>query len=870
MGEVYRARDTKLDRDVAIKVLPEEFAADPERLARFEREAKLLASLNHPNIASIYGFEENALVLELVEGPTLAERIADGPIPVEESIAIAKQIAEALEAGHEAGVIHRDLKPANIKLKEDGSVKVLDYGLAKALEGDAAPTGDSELSQSPTLTREGTQVGVILGTAAYMSPEQAKGKGVDRRSDVWAFGVVLYEMLTGRKAFDGDHASLIMAEVLKSEPDWTYLPESTQWGIRRALRRALAKDAKRRYRSVGDAVLDIQSDDGHEPRQRGTSPSAVRRSWPAVALSAMAVAAVVAIVFGALGGDEPRSTTRLSISLPEEQELVVTSYNPPIALSPDGTLLAYVAAADGGEARIYLRPLDEFEAAPLTGTDGAESVFFSPDGDWIGFFAEGGLRKVPVAGGAPVSVCCVDGRIDGALGGASWGVQGTIVLTQPPRKLNQVPSGGGAARTVVANAPGLGEYLYWPQALTDGERAFVTTTTEDGPRPALVALESGDAQLIELENAPVGAVTYLPTGHLLYSRSSGLWVAPFDLGTLRRTGTPASVADRVFALSSAQAPTPVFTVSRSGTLAYLPGEASVQTFALDWVDVEGRKTEFLEAPAHFIYPRISPDGRRIAVTLVSEEGQDIWLIDRERGSRTLFANEGQNMEPVWSPDGNRIAFASNRAGSWSLYWKPADGSREAEPLLVRENVQFPTSWSPDGRFIAFYERAPEVSSDVLVVDLEDELAVSSVVSSGATEHTPVFSPDGASLAYVSDETGREEIYLRPYPGPGGALVVSTDGGREPWWSADGTELYFRSGREMLVVAIRSELALEIGTPRVMFRADFTTELGGGVGYTVAADSGEFLMTRRGTPVPSEIYVVMDWFAELERLVPNND
>ena len=673
MGEVYRARDGKLGRDVAIKVLPEELAGDDERLARFEREAKLLASLNHPNIASIHGFEETdgagALILELVEGPTLAERIKEGPIPVEEVIGIAGQMAEALEAGHEVGVIHRDLKPANVKVKEDGTVKVLDYGLAKALEGDGRSRGDSELSQSPTLTRQGTRVGVILGTAAHMSPEQAKGKQVDKRTDVWAFGAVVYEMLTGKRAFGGEDVSDTLAAVLRAEPDFDALPADTPNALRRTVELCLTKDVKQRFQAVGDVRLALEG--AFETRAVG-EPGDVRtgRPWLVATFAALAGLLVALGIQGLFSTEAARTSVRFTISTPVDSTVTQRA----VAISNDGTRVAY-ATPD----QIWLRDLEQLEAVP--GTEGATNPFFSPDGEWLGFFADGQLRRVSVNGGEPVSLA----RFEGRLRGASRHDDGTVVFAHRPG-VARVAGAGGEPETLV---PGDGlNFLSNPRLLPGGEALLYGIRQEGTARLEVRTLPDGDPHVL-IDDGRAGQ--YLPTGHLVYFRSGTLFAVRFDPESLTLEGDSVPVVQGVrAAFFGAQ-----FDVSGSGTLVYLPGDAKAVRKVV-WVDRAGLEEPLSLEAGNYYGAQLSPDGTK----LVFDDRSDIWLYEFSTGTLSRFTfDPAADLEPVWSPDGERIFFSSARDGPNNVYSKPSDGSGGVVRLTESDRVQWPLAITPDGTML---------------------------------------------------------------------------------------------------------------------------------------------------------------------------
>ena len=868
MGEVYQAHDSKLGRDVAIKVLPEAFAHDPERLSRFQREAKMLAALNHPNIATIYGLEQSNgtsyLVMELIGGENLAERITrEGPLPVEEASAIAKQIAEALEAAHEKGIIHRDLKPANVKVTPEGKVKVLDFGLAKAFAGD---TTESDPSNSPTLSQAATMHGVILGTAAYMSPEQARGKAVDKRTDIWAFGCVLFEMLTGKQAFEGKDATEILAPVVKTEPDWSRLPASAPAKVRDLLRRCLQKDRAQRMQAAGDARIEIQE----ALATPSVEPAATSRGLRAFGGRPVFLAAGALLLVAAIAGfagwtlklspaPPAKPVTRTVIDLPPGDQLAAQD-NPAIAISPDGSQIAYVAF-HSGTRQIFLRALDSLDAKALAGTEGADTPFFSPDGQWLGFFAGNRLKKISVAGGGAVDLSAAPSHR-----GGTWASQARIFFAAIGTAIFQTSDDGGVPQPLAQLDNGeTGER--WPVFLSAGQSVLFATF---GANPSAIAIErvsaSRPARAGARQNLVPGGTSpnYASSGHLLYVQGSSLMAAPFDPGHLQVTGGAVPVVQGVLESSNGASQ---YGISTTGSLVYVPS-ADRRSDQLVWVNRNGTE-QVLGAPAHgYSFLRISPDGRRLAVT-ISEGDDQIWLYDTVRETLSRFTFEGAaNRVPIWAPDGNHLAFISDREGPLNAFWQLADGSGGLERLRTSEYAAVPGSFSPDGQLLAFFEFAPETGYDLWVLRLSDRKA-QPFLRTKFNEASPVFSPDGRWLAYVSDETGRYEVYVQPYPGPGGKYQVSTEGGTEPLWNPKGKELFYRSGEEVIAVDVATQPTFVAGKPRVLFQGPYRTTSILMPFYDVSPDGQRFLMIKPSEQTSSlnQIVVVQNWTEELKQKVP---
>jgi eukaryotic-like serine/threonine-protein kinase len=895
MGEVYRARDLRLQRGVALKVLPDLVAHDPDRLARFKREAQLLAALNHTNIAAIHGFEEadgvHALVLELVEGPTLADRIAHGPIPLDDALSIARQIAQALEAAHEAGIIHRDLKPANIKVSDQGIVKVLDFGLAKAVD----PIGieRANISHSPTFTLAATQVGVILGTAAYMSPEQARGKTADRRADVWAFGCVLYEMLSGRRAFEGEVVSETLAGVLRGEPDWAALPASTPRVIHRLLRRCLEKDPRERLQAIGDARLDLK-DASSAQDETASSEAAPRRRSTMERIASLAVPAGLAALLAGGGvwlfktstPAEPAGVTRSLLAvLPFDQRSparpgenrvpIVRRDRTSIALTPDGRTLVIRALGDRTE-ELFVRRLDTLELTRLAGTEGADSPFISPDGAWVGYRAAGELKRIPIAGGIATTITRIPGTTNPRIYGASWGAGNTIVFATADG-LWQVDASGGEPRAVTK--PSEGEYRHTLPHVLPGGRAVLFNITSaafrwDDAKVVVRNLDTGEQKVL-FENG--ADPRYVSTGHIVFLRSGTLMAVPFDAARLDVAGSPVSLIKNVMqAVNMGNTATDSgagqVAMSSTGTLVYTTGGIAPEAMrVLAWLDRTARKEPLNLPERSYGAPRISPDGQRIAMVVGANDTARVWVHDLTRGGLTpVTSQDSSALWSIWSPDGQRLA--SSTAGS-HIELNSADGTGGAERIHSSRNFSAPSSWSSDGRLLAIVDRETATSNDdVWIIDLSDpKRGRQPFAQSPAGEAFPEFSPDGRWLSYAANPSGRYEVFVEPYPGPGRRMQISTAGGSAPSWRGDSSELYYvqpeNNGISMMAVALRPAAAgLSADAPKKLF--DGTFGLTGPVrGYDVTRDGRRFLMVESKDPVAqptNELVMVEHWFEELKR------
>ena len=876
MGVVYRARDARLGREVALKVLPEAFAHDPERLARLEREARLLASLNHPNIAAIYALEESEgvrfLVLELVPGETLAERLKAGPLEVPEALRVCAQIAEALEAAHERGVIHRDLKPANVKVTPEGKVKVLDFGLAKVQAG-------PDLSQGATVSGAGTETGVILGTAPYMSPEQARGKEVDKRSDIWAFGCVLYQLLAGQKAFAGATVSDTIAAILGREPDWQALPTETPVKVRDLLRRCLQKDARRRLRDMGDARIEIEEALSEPPKALAAAEVAIAAAQPAPWRRAIPwlLAGLLVVMLGVAlwspwraspPAQRPvqRPVSRLVINLPQGQ--FFAGWEAGVEISPDGTQIAYSASTGGDPSQLYVRRLNELESRPIPGTEGANKATFSPDGKWLAFAAHGALRKVSLSGGQPQTLCDY-GRIGkGWYLSNAWTPNGDALIFGSDSGLLKVSATGGTPEALTEVQEGEAAHT-WPKMLPGGKALLFSvwperSTTAAPSSVAVLSLETGERRtLIGRGTHPL----YVPTGHFLYAWDGKLWAAPFDLDELKLTGPPAVALDSIALTEFGEA---WFSVSESGSLAYVPGGAWGSERTLVWVDRQGAVEPLAAPPRFYDDPCLSPDGQRLAVQIGPELNSDIWIHHIPRRTLTRLTFEEGDL-PLWTPDGKRVAFCSTKAGGpTNLFWEPADGSGPVEQLTESDRYHYPSSWSPDGQVLAFTEIHPTTGMDIWVLPLQGERKPRPFLQTQFNEAWAVFSPDGDWLAYTSDESGRNEVYVQPYPGHGGKWQISTEGGAEPVWARNGRELFYREGNKMMAVEITTQPTFRAGTPTLLFEGQYWhQERMLRADYDTTPDGQRFLMIKEGErqEAARQINVVLNWFEELKRLVP---
>jgi len=875
MGEVYNARDTKLDREVAIKVLPPALAQDPERLSRFEREAKVLASLNHPNIAQIYGIEESsthrALVMELVPGETLK-----GPLPLPDALRVAGQIAHALQAAHDKGIVHRDLKPANIIITPQGVVKVLDFGLAKLTES-AAPSADP--ANSPTLTMRATQAGMVMGTAAYMAPEQARGQhDVGRRADIWAFGVVLYEMLTGQQLFQGSTISDILAAVLKVEPDLSAAPVE----VRPLLERCLQKEPQKRLQAIGDWELLVNVGQAHGLSSTGHGPVPPGRLPWAVAAALAVVSIALGVLLWRATRPVDRPLMRFSADLGPE---AVEGPRITAAISPDGARLAFAARGPAGKEQLATRLLDQATATLLPGTENAVDPFFSPDGQWIGFFADGKMKKISVRGGAAVTLCDAP-----AARGASWGEDGWIVVslsqsTTLSGALSRVPEAGGTPQAI-SNPGDKGEVVHrWPQILPGGQVVLFTghtiTAGFDNASIGVLSLKTGQWKDVQ-RNGYFGR--YLPSGHLVYVHQGTLFAVGFDLDRLEVRGTPTPLLENVAGNEAVGAGQ--FDVARNGTLVYLSGKSSTVNFPVAWMESTGKMDPLLPSPGLYFAPRFSPDGKRLALAVGAPGAGDIQIYDWQRDTMTRLTFTQGNLFPVWTPDGRHIAFGSLNAGTYSVRWIRADGAGEQQTLLQSKGAQRPHSFSPDGKRLAFTEVGGDTGFDLwtLPLDLSEpehpqpgkpELFLRTPFN----EMEPAFSPDGRWVAYTSNESGRFEVYVRPFPGgiPSGSTKwqISTAGGRYPIWSSNGRELFYETPDNRIMVSTYTAKADSFAAdkPRLWSNTQIMDLFGTAVwNLDLSPDGKRFAVFPRPEATGEQkgsvhVTVLLNFFDELRRRVP---
>jgi serine/threonine-protein kinase len=888
MGEVYRARDSQLGRDVAIKVLPTDVAHDPDRLQRFEREAKALATLNHANVATLHGMESAPaaepgaaetpfLVMELVEGETLGDRIQRGPLPVPEAITLFLQIARGLEAAHAKGVVHRDLKPANIAIAADatsteGIVKILDFGLAKATTPPEATSGAPSLSLSPTLTMAATQRGEILGTAAYMSPEQAKGKEVDRRTDVWAFGACLLEALTGKSAFAGDDASEVLGAVMLLEPQWDALPDDTPYLLKRLMRRCLEKDPTRRLHDIGDVRLDLEEVlEGAEvpaaPESVGAAPrSSV--SKPLVAAVVLLAALSAGIATWLLKPEPPREVVRSVLTTAGSPPVNLHLFLPDVAVSPDGSTVVYTSGSG-----LWVRDIHQLGGRQLAGAEGGSQPFFSPDGEWVGFYDQQRslIRKVSVLGGPAVNVSTTSGFV----AGIDWGDNDTIVFTLGGGAVDlyTVSAAGGDPVEISIEVPEGVQDVRWPQWLPGSEALLLTLIGGSSAEQAVNAvLEMPSRTLTPLIRGGSYA-RYSLTGHIVYGLEGTLRAAPFDLATRAVQGNPLPVLEDV--VSKAGSLSTNFALSSQGSLVYVRGRAEgLVPETLSWIDEQGEAVPIYGEKSAWQYPAISPDGTKVAISSVAED-QDIWVWEFARETLTrLTFDSASEMYPRWSPDSQYVYFSSSRLNGLDIFRRAADGTGSAEPILTTDRDQIPYSVSPDGKLLVY--RDGSGTPDLGIVALDGESEGRPLLATEFSELNAEISPDGRWIAYESDQSGLGEIYVRPFPDiESGRWQVSNGGGSHPLWAPDGSALHYRASIEgrFMTASVEADESFRAGTPRLLFET--SAKAGIGRTWAVHPDGKRFLVISREAPGVlgdsdgAELVLVQNWASELERLVPSD-
>jgi len=896
MGVVYRARDTKLGRDVALKFLPAEFTTDPDRLHRFEREARLLASLNHPNIAVIHGFEQDGarsfLVLELVEGATLADRLATGALPIPEALSIAGEIAEGMEAAHERGVIHRDLKPANIKLTRDGKVKILDFGLARA--GQPEPEGNIENSPTiPAVPSSRTEDGSLLGTAPYMSPEQLRGQSVDQRADIWAFGCVLYELLTGRSPFHASSSPEVMARILAHEPDWGALPSDLPLSATRLLRHCLAKDPHQRLHAAADIRIVLQDVVGDEEPLAPTALPGRRETRRTV------VVAVATLLLGAIAGTfllrprtpagAPQGAVRLMIPARGATAVVPVPDASSVAISPDGRTVAYVASLASGESvdpieqtqdragtQLYCRSLDSFESTPIRGTAGASAPFFSPDGKWVGFMHldSGMIRKVELGGGNPVGIALVPEQ---AFRGADWGEDGTIYYSAGGG-LSAVHEDGGEPWVVISPDPEAGEKTYrCPDVLPGGDALICMFGSYD-----ILTYDDADIVLLDLASGETSVLArggldplYVPTGHIVFGRAGKVFAIPFDLEHRKSTGPTVQVLDGV--VTSDGYGSMQLGCSDNGTLVYVSGGPEQFATQLMIMHRDGRIEPIPQPPRPYGRPALSPDGDRFAISVLGANAS-LWIYDLRRDTMTKLVSGWDNTGPVWVNSGRTIVYGSNRDGINAIWTTPSDGSGTPTKLFDRSASAYPTGSSPDGKLVVAQLLSPTTGLDIWTVDLDGR--GTPLIQSPAREVSGSVSPDGRYIAYASDESGRLEIYVQTFPKTGRKWKLSEEGGDLPHWSRDGNRIYYWSGRRLMVVPY--DLQPDFHPARTRQVLETTVDVND---YQIFPDDERFLVVGRASAEDQaavavrrpagrlfaarspDLRVVLNWFDELEQLAP---
>jgi serine/threonine-protein kinase len=872
MGEVYRSRDTKLNRDVAIKVLPHLFADDAERLARFTREAQTLAALNHPNIAGVHGIEESsgvrALVMELVDGEDLSTIMARGAMPVADVLPIARQIADALEAAHDAGIVHRDLKPANIKVRGDGMVKVLDFGLAKAAGPERSHGSDP--SHSPTLTARATQMGMIIGTAAYMAPEQARGRPVDRRADIWAFGVIVYEMLTGRRAFEGEEISDVLASVLRQEIDWTALPADTPPAVRRLLRRCLEKDPRKRLSAIGDARLELDepADDSVSSRPAPLATRALwRRALPLAGTAFVTAAAMLVVsTFRAPPSVVPE-VVRFSLALDgvSSPRIFRSPSRTDFVFSSDGRTLVYTSPTSVGRRFLAIRRLDQQHTTTIAGSENAGGPFMSPDDKWVGFLDPSGsyIRKVPVAGGSPVIVA----QASQIVSSATWLTDGTIVYGVERGGLFAVQDDAGTSRQLTTLDAAAGDTAHiWPSAVPHARAVIFVTASGDPLRSGKLAVLDVTTGRVERSDLMGTSPRVLPTGHVVYAAADGaLQIAPFDAKRLRFTGPPASLPDRIGMKSSGAA---AFDVGPHGRLAYsVPG---VQDRTLVWVNRTGVETPAGAPPRAYYYARVSPYGARLSLD-IRDQDLDVWAWD----SRTLgkvTRGPANDQYGLWTPDGRYLIYRSVRDdGKTGLYRTRVDGVGDPE-MIVDVTGAYPNAMTGDGKQVIFRSAVgSKGGNDLYIASIEGDRSVKPLIATEFDEYNAEISPDGRWIAFQSNRSGHDDVYVRPFPDvTAGQWPVSPGGGVKPVWVPGGHELcYLAPDDKLMSVRVNTATGFMPGTPVVLFDASPYFAQGAGRNYDISRDGTGFIMVRNPSnpDVADVIHVVLNWAGDIVARLP---